>query len=172
MLLRQILMIGILLIGFASGWAAASVHLPFEPVAAGCTVPMRVDSPRVAGFWERSDHPLDIAYRECIVAEGPGDYAIRYCLQVSLDDWEKELGRSYDALLHMLPPNSASAKQLKHTQKLWEKFRKAEFAWIEMQNSKIEGTMYEQIMLEEKLAIVRERALQLFWYQRRLEADS
>ena len=117
-------------------------------------------------------HPLDIAYRECIVAEGPGDYAIRYCLQVSLDDWEKELGRSYDALLHMLPPNSASAKQLKHTQKLWEKFRKTEFSWIEMQNSRIEGTMYEQIMLEEKLAIVRERALQIFWYQQRLEADS
>ena len=116
--LKRILMTGLLLVILGSGLVARPTHFQFSAATRPMFATMGTDSPRVVGFWERSDHPLDIAYRECIVAEGPGDYAIRYCLQVSLDDWEKELGRSYDALLHMLPPNSASAKQLKHTQKL------------------------------------------------------
>ncbi len=170
---QRIFMTSLLLVMYSSGWAAASIHLPFtgQPSVIN-TGWMAVDSPRIAGFWERSDHPLDLAFQKCAGVEGAGDYTIRLCLLSSLTDWEKELMRSYDALMYTLAPTSASAKQLKRTQKQWERFRKTEFAWIETKYNGLNGTMYQKWITIEQLMIVRERALLLSDYRARIAADT
>lgn len=129
------------------------------------------DSPVIRTFWGiLGNQPLDKAFLKCLEDNEPGDYGERLCLYESLAYWEKELALSYK-LLYQYCSRGPSGKKLKTAQRQWEKFRKAEFTFIEGQYQGLEGTMYERFTTQQKLLIVRERAILLGNYYLQLKAD-
>jgi uncharacterized protein YecT (DUF1311 family) len=142
--------------------------LPLLPRGAAVAVQ---DSPVFRNFIDLlGDHPLDQAFRECNAGNNPGDYGERNCIAAFLEKWEVELALTYKLLYEYCSPGP-SGKKIKAAQRQWEKFRKAEFAFIEGQYEGVDGTMYEWFVSQQKLTLVRERAIVLGNYYLRLKAD-
>lgn len=122
-------------------------------------------------FWdELGDHPLDVELKNC-VDENPGSSGVRTCLAESLERWEEELSRIIRLLDESQFLDSASLKQIKTSQLNWGKFKETEFAFIEAQYAGEKGTMYERIITQEKLIVVRHRTLELTGYYQVLAAE-
>jgi uncharacterized protein YecT (DUF1311 family) len=84
------------------------------------------------------------------------------CIDVALKKWDQELNRNYLALMKKLNP--AGRRTLKSAQVEWIKHRDTEFALLDSIYSTLEGTMYIPMHLDQKMQIVRHRALALSSY--------
>lgn len=103
-------------------------------------------------------HPIDKAEDACTEKDG-STAGMTNCAYKAYDAWDKELNRSYNALMKELSPKEKEI--LKNAQKKWLDYRDNEFKLIDAIYSKVEGTMYIPMRVEERIAIVKQRSLKL-----------
>jgi hypothetical protein len=121
-------------------------------------------------IWDEfTQHPLDTGLLHCIEVENPGTYGETICLRIYEDKWEAELDRISQLLASS--KNENARKKWQKTQKHWNKFKAAEFAFIEENYKEDEGTMYARMAAFERLMLVRHRALELTVYEARRERE-
>lgn len=117
------------------------------------------------GFAQETEykHPIDVAFEDCLNNEN--NYSTTgtvNCTQDAYDAWDKELNSVYKKLMKELPTNEKAA--LKKAQVEWIKFRDLEFKNIDSIYDLFSGTMYIPMRLNEKMELVRRRAMQLDGY--------
>jgi uncharacterized protein YecT (DUF1311 family) len=107
---------------------------------------------------EPQPHPIDKALDAC-TEKNPTTGAMVECNEIAHKKWDAELNKSYQALLRKLKP--AGKQQLITSQRSWIGFRDNEFKLIDSIYDEIQGTMYIPMRYEEKMEIVKRRALAL-----------
>ncbi len=117
------------------------------------------------GFTQEAEykHPIDVAFEKCLQDEN--NYTTTgmvNCTQEAYDAWDTELNSVYKKLMMKLPKNEKAA--LKKAQVEWIKFRNLEFENIDSIYNLLSGTMYIPMRLNEKMDLVKRRALQLGGY--------
>jgi uncharacterized protein YecT (DUF1311 family) len=81
------------------------------------------------------------------------------CARKAYDAWDKELNRNYDALMKGF--NAEEKEVLKIAQKKWLEHRDQEFKLIDAVFDKLQGTMNITLRVNERVEIVKQRALKL-----------
>ncbi len=104
------------------------------------------------------EHPIDKAEEACIDKDG-STAGMTDCAEKAYVSWDRELNRNYNALSKKLSPRDREV--LKAAQKKWLEYRDQEFKLIDTIYSQLQGTMYIPLRVEERIAIVKQRALKL-----------
>lgn len=107
---------------------------------------------------EPQAHPIDKALDVC-TEKNPTTGAMVECVEIAHKKWDTELNKNYQALLRKLKP--AGKQQLITSQRSWIVFRDNEFKLIDSIYDEVPGTMYIPMRYEEKMEIVKRRALAL-----------
>ena len=81
------------------------------------------------------------------------------CNDVAYKKWDQELHKTYQTLMSKLKP--ADKQLLKSAQLSWIAYRDNEFKLIDSIFDNIQGTMYIPVRIENKMQIVKQRALAL-----------
>ena len=110
---------------------------------------------------EPSNHPIDKQLGVC-TEKDPSTAGMVSCIDVALKKWDQELNKNYLALMKKLNPTGR--RSLKSAQVEWIKHRDTEFALLDSIYSTLAGTMYIPMHLDQKMQIVRHRALALSGY--------
>ncbi len=103
-------------------------------------------------------HPIDKAEEACIDKDG-STAGMTKCADKAYVMWDKELNENYKALMKELSPKNRETLQA--AQRKWMDYRDQEFKLIDAIYSQLEGTMYIPMRVEERIAIVKQRALKL-----------
>ena len=114
--------------------------------------------PAIASAQEPQKHPIDAALDVCTEKE-PHTAGMVRCTDVSYKKWDQELNKNYRSLMSKLKP--ADKQLLKSAQLSWIAYRDNEFKLIDSIYDKIQGTMYIPMRTDEKMQIVKQRALAL-----------
>jgi len=114
-------------------------------------------------------NPIDKKLQDCIKSKNYTNLGERECLAQALQDWDAALNKNYQHLKMRLSP--AHFKQLKESQRTWIAFRDKEYAFIESQYEGIEGSMYPNMILRQKIEITKSRTLELADYIEKLEVN-
>lgn len=104
------------------------------------------------------DHPIEKWTEECMNRDFT-TLGMRMCLSESYEKWDRELNRLYHALRKELTNEGKEA--LRHSQKLWIKFRDAEFQTLESVYGSLEGSIWSPVMAQARVEIVKHRAMEL-----------
>jgi len=81
------------------------------------------------------------------------------CTDAAYKKWDQELNKNYRTLMARLKP--AGKQLLKSAQLSWITYRDSEFKLIDSIYDGIQGTMYIPMRIDEKMQIVKQRALAL-----------
>ena len=81
------------------------------------------------------------------------------CTEIAYKKWDQELNKNYRTLMARLKP--AGKQLLKSAQLSWITYRDNEFKLIDSIYDGIQGTMYIPMRVDEKMQIVKQRALAL-----------
>lgn len=103
-------------------------------------------------------HPIDKAEEACIDKDG-STAGMTNCAEKAYGMWDKELNKNYNALMNEL--SSKDKEVLRAAQKKWLECRDQEFKLIDAIYSQLEGTMYVPLRVEERISVVKQRALKL-----------
>lgn len=114
--------------------------------------------PSTASAQETRKHPIDAALDVCTEKE-PHTAGMVRCTDVAYKKWDQELNKNYQTLTRKLKP--ADKQLLKSAQLSWIAYRDNEFKLIDSIYDKIQGTMYIPMRIDEKMQIVKQRALAL-----------
>ena len=101
---------------------------------------------------------IDRAEEACIEKNG-STAGMTNCAEKAYGMWDKEMNKNYNVLMKELSPEEKEI--LRNAQKKWIDYRDNEFKLIDAIYSKVEGTMYIPMHVEERIAIVKQRALKL-----------
>ena len=114
--------------------------------------------PPIASAQETRKHPIDAALDICTEKE-PHTAGMVRCTDIAYKKWDQELNKNYQTLMRELKP--ADKQLLKSAQLSWIAYRDNEFKLIDSIYDKIQGTMYIPMRTDEKMQIVKQRALAL-----------
>ena len=114
--------------------------------------------PAIASAQEPRKHPIDAALEICTEKE-PHTAGMVRCTDIAYKKWDQELNKNYQTLMSKLNP--ADKLLLKSAQLSWITYRDREFKLIDSIYDKIQGTMYIPMRIDEKMQIVKQRALAL-----------
>jgi len=114
--------------------------------------------PTIASAQETQKHPIDAALDVCTEKE-PHTAGMVRCTEIADKKWDQELNKNYQSLMSKLKP--ADKLLLKSAQLSWITYRDNEFKLNESIYDKIQGTMYIPMRIDEKMQIVKQRALAL-----------
>lgn len=114
--------------------------------------------PTIVSAQETRKHPIDEALDIC-TEKDPATAGMVRCTDVAYKKWDQELNKNYQTLMSQLKP--AGKQLLKSTQLSWIAYRDNEFKLIDSIYDKIQGTMYIPMRIDEKMQIVKQRALAL-----------
>jgi len=81
------------------------------------------------------------------------------CTGQAYKKWDQELNKNYRTLMSKLKP--AGKPLLKSAQLTWNRYRDNEFKLIDSIYDDVRGTMYIPMRIDEKMQIVKQRALAL-----------
>ena len=107
------------------------------------------------------EHPVDKAMGACIDKD-PSTAGMSHCIYTAAEAWDGELNKNYNRLMAKL--DAKQKKTLKAAQLAWITYRDAEYALIDAAYEKMEGTMYIPMRAEDRLRVVKKRALELAGY--------
>jgi uncharacterized protein YecT (DUF1311 family) len=114
--------------------------------------------PMIVSAQDQRSHPIDKALELCIEKD-PSTAGMVGCTDVAYKKWDQELNKNYQSLMSKLKP---SGKQLlKQSQLSWITFRDNEFRLIDSLYDDLQGTMYIPMRYDEKMELVKRRALTL-----------
>jgi uncharacterized protein YecT (DUF1311 family) len=112
--------------------------------------------PTIVSAQEPRKHPIDAALDMC-TDKDPGGMV--RCTDIAYKKWDQELNKNYRTLMSKLKP--AGKQLLKSAQLSWIAHRDNEFKLIDSIYDDIQGTMYIPMRIDEKMQIVKQRALAL-----------
>lgn len=115
---------------------------------------------------ETENHSIDKAMGRCIDKDS-STAGMSDCIHAAAQSWDRELNKNYNRLMTKL-----SAKQkraLKTAQLEWIKYRDTEYELINAVYDTMDGTMYIPMRAEDRLRVVKKRALELASYLELLE---
>ena len=118
--------------------------------------------PSVALAQEASTHPIDKAFDAC-TEKDPSTGGMVTCIDTAYKKWDQELNKNYRALMAQLNP--AGKQALKMAQLGWVAYRDKEFKLIDSIYDTLEGSMYVPMRYDQKMQIVRDRAIALATYK-------
>lgn len=104
------------------------------------------------------EHPIDKRLSACIEKNNTTD-GMNSCADRAYEQWDEELNKNYKLLMGIL--SDEEREQLKISQMAWIKFRDAETKFRMDAFLDLEGTMYTNMAMAEKLSIVSQRTLEL-----------
>ena len=107
---------------------------------------------------EEQKHPIDKALEIC-TDKDPSTAGMVNCTDAAYKKWDQELNKNYRTLMARLKP--AGKQLLKSAQLSWIAYRDNEFKLIDSIYDGIQGTMYIPMRIDEKMQIVKQRALAL-----------
>ena len=107
---------------------------------------------------EEQKHPIDKALEIC-TDKNPSTAGMVNCTDAAYKKWDQELNKNYRTLMARLKP--AGKQLLKSAQLSWITYRDNEFKLIDSIYDGIQGTMYIPMRIDEKMQIVKQRALAL-----------
>ena len=107
---------------------------------------------------ERTVHPIDKALEAC-TEKDPSTGGVVECTEIAYKKWDQQLNKNYQALLRKLKP--ADKQVLITSQRSWIAFRDNEFKLIDSLYDQLQGTMYIPMRYDERMQIVKRRALAL-----------
>ncbi len=103
---------------------------------------------------------IDETLEQCIKQQGSTNNGIVACLVDALDAWEKQLHDTYELLYSQM--EGANRTNLQASQTAWEAYKKAQYKFLENYYGSMEGTMYKQIMVSEKVDVLKRRFPELY----------
>lgn len=108
-------------------------------------------------------HPVEVESEGCM-GKATTTIAMQDCLSAEYAAWDVELNRLYQQLMATLP--TAARESLRAAQRLWIKYRDAEFEFVEKRQGPVEerGSMSGIMILADKNRIARDRVLELDAY--------
>ena len=107
---------------------------------------------------EPQKHRIDKALESCIDKDSSTAGMVQ-CIGKAYEQWDRELNRAYNELMKRL--DAGGKTSLKAAQLQWLKFRDSEFKLIDSIYSKLQGTMYIPMHSENRMEIIKKRALEL-----------
>ena len=107
---------------------------------------------------EAQKHPIDKALDIC-TEKDPSTAGMVRCTDAAYKKWDQELNKNYRTLMARLKP--AGKQLLKSAELSWITYRDNEFKLIDSIYDGIQGTMYIPMRIDEKMQIVKQRALAL-----------
>lgn len=107
------------------------------------------------------EHPIDATLGACM-EENPSTAGMIECVDDAYAAWDRELNDAYGALMKRLAP--AQKEALRKSQRQWLAWRDAEFESIDALYGSLEGTMFLPMRVDERMQIVKTRALALRGY--------
>ena len=114
--------------------------------------------PTLVSAQEAQKHPIDKALEVC-TDKDPSTAGMVRCTEAAYKKWDQELNKNYRTLMARLKP--AGKQLLKSAQLSWITYRDNEFKLIDSIYDGIQGTMYIPMRIDEKMQIVKQRALAL-----------
>lgn len=111
-------------------------------------------------------HPIDIQLEHCIDSN-PTTAGMNTCTVEAMNKWDKEMNKVYKELMSILTVKQKAA--LKKSQAVWLKFRDEEFNFLDNFYGDFKGTMWSNILMGEKLNILKQRTLMLQVYLQNLK---
>jgi uncharacterized protein YecT (DUF1311 family) len=111
-------------------------------------------------------HPIDKKYDACLNKNGSTAGMVQ-CADEAYKAWDAELNKNFKLLMAKL--NKTEQTQFKTAQVAWLAFRDKEFALSDALYGSLQGTMYIPMSVDNKLKIVRARALEMAGYLEVLE---
>ena len=115
----------------------------------------------VAFGQEETKHPIDKALEACIDKNGSTAGMVE-CTDKAYAAWDRELNKSYSALMQSLKPKQKETLRLAQLE--WIKFRDLEFKLVDSLYDTMEGTMYIPMRVDARMEVIRKRALDLKGY--------
>jgi len=114
--------------------------------------------PTLVSAQEAQKHPIDKALDIC-TEKDPSTAGMVRCTDAAYKKWDQDLNKNYRTLMARLKP--AGKQLLKSAQLNWITYRDNEFKLIDSIYDGIQGTMYIPMRIDEKMQIVKQRALGL-----------
>jgi len=115
------------------------------------------------------ENPIDLKLDACIEND-PSTAGMIDCIGDAYAAWDRELNDAYKALMKRLP-TPQEKESLKNAQRQWVVWRDAEFAMLDLLYGEFEGTMYRPMRVDDRMQIVKARALILRGYEELLKSD-
>ena len=112
-------------------------------------------------FAQDQKHTIDVTLENCM-DKNPSTHGTIGCIVEAQKQWDAELNKQYKALTLKLTPAQKTA--LLNAQREWIKWRDLEYKSIDVLYSTMEGTMYQPMQLNDKMKVVKNRALELRSY--------
>ncbi len=112
--------------------------------------------PTIASAQDPPKHPIDAALDVC-TEKDPATAGMVRCTDIAYKKWDQELNKNYQTLMSKLKPEGK--RLLRSAQLSWITYRDNEFKLIDSIYDKIQGTMYIPMRIDEKMQIVKQRAL-------------
>lgn len=120
----------------------------------------QTDSPGDSTTYQSDGKWIDETLEQCIKKNGQTNNGTIACLADALDAWEKQLQDTYALLYSQMEGSNKTNLQL--SQKAWQEYKRAQFKFLETYYGTMEGTMYRQVMIGEKIAVVKRRFEELY----------
>jgi uncharacterized protein YecT (DUF1311 family) len=114
--------------------------------------------PTIVSAQEPRKHPIDEALDIC-TEKDPSTAGMVRCTDIAYKKWDQELNKNYQTLMSKFKPVGKGL--LKSAQLSWIAYRDNEFKLIDNIYDAIQGTMYIPMRIDEKMQIVKQRALAL-----------
>jgi uncharacterized protein YecT (DUF1311 family) len=107
-------------------------------------------------------HPIDLIVGKCL-GQNDSTTGMVDCYGRGHDLWDKELNRSYKALIESLGDDQK--KKVKEAQQQWLQFRDAQIAAIGAIYHGREGTLWRIVAAEQFMNVVKEQAQRLYGFR-------
>jgi uncharacterized protein YecT (DUF1311 family) len=113
-------------------------------------------------------YAIDIAEEKCLEKKDISNAEMCNCVIKARDSWDEELNKYYQLLKNKLPKEAFEV--LKESQKQWLIYRDNEFLFITKFYYEVkEGTMWYAVAQNQKMQIVKKRAIELENYYTMLD---
>ncbi|MEI7584129.1 lysozyme inhibitor LprI family protein [Runella sp.] len=106
-------------------------------------------------------HPIDVALDKCI-DKNPSTQGMVGCLDEAYKKWDAELNKNYKALTLKMDAKQKAA--LLAAQRKWIEYRDLEFKAQLSVYETMEGTMFQPMIVNDRMEVVKKRALDLKSY--------
>ena len=106
-------------------------------------------------------YKIDSTLGKCI-AKDPSDAGMINCLQKAETDWDKELNKYYKLLLIKL--DTSQQKKCRDAQRQWLMYKDKEVKFFSDIFSKKDGSMWNLLIADKRMQIIRQRAVELIGY--------
>lgn len=103
---------------------------------------------------------IDSRLADCLKAKDITTVEQNDCLYTALEQWEKQLSDTYSLVVSQVDEPGKSA--LKSAQAAWLSYKNSQFKFLEQYYGSMQGTMYKQVMITEKIEVVKRRFAELY----------